>query len=79
MKKDKIISRLLTHPTDLTYKDVNSILCALGYSQIRSKGANRVYKKDNKAVSFHIPHRYETFQAYQVTKLIRDLRDDNAI
>ena len=68
--------KLLTHPKDLTYKDVDSFLCRLNYKLIKSKGTRMTYKKDKKKVRFHIPHRYETFQAYQVTKLIKDLGDD---
>jgi len=68
------LDRLLTHPTDLTYKEVHNFLCRLGYQLIKSKGTSVTYKKDSKKIRFHIPHRYETFQAYQVTKLIKELK-----
>ena len=76
MKRKKQLNKLLKHPTDLTYKDVDSILCRLGYKNIKCSGTNMTYQKGNKKLSFHIPHRYETFQAYQITKLLKDLKED---
>ena len=72
LTKEKLLSR----PKDLTYKEVSSFLCRLGYELNKSKGTLMTYRKGSKKVRFHIPHRYETFQAYQVTKLIKDLGDD---
>lgn len=70
---------LYEHPTDLTYKEIDSFLCRLGYRKIRQKGTCVTYQKDKKKIRFHIPHRYKTFQAYQITKLIKDLKDDGCI
>lgn len=70
------VGRLLTHPTDLTYKEVHSLLCRLNYKLVKAKGTSVTYQRGSKKIRFHIPHRYETFQAYQVTKLIKDLGDD---
>lgn len=76
MKAKKQIDKLLSHPTDLTYKDIDSLLCRLNYNLVKCKGTNMTYQKGAKKISFHVPHRYETFQAYQITKLIRDLGVD---
>lgn len=76
MKSNKLAEKLLTHPTDLTYKEINNLLCRFGYTLIKQKGANMTYQKGTKKISFHVPHRYETFQAYQITKLIKDLGED---
>ena len=75
LTKEKLLSR----PKDLTFKDVNSFLYRLGYELSRSKGTLMTYQKNSKKVRFHIPHRYETFQAYQVTQLIKDLGEELAI
>lgn len=68
-----IPQRLLSRPKDLTYKELHTILNQLGYILIRSKGTNMIYEKNRKILSFHIPHRYKTFQAYQITKIIHTL------
>ncbi len=68
--------KLLTRPKDLTFKDIDSFLCRLNYKLVKSKGTLKTYQRGEKKIRFHIPHRYETFQAYQVTKLIKDLGDD---
>ena len=68
--------RLLKRPKDITYKEVNSFLYRLGYELRRSKGTLMTYQKGSKKIRFHVPHRYETFQAYQITKLIKDLGED---
>ena len=67
---------LLEHPTDLTYKDIDSMLCRLNYRKIKQKATCVTYQKGSKKIRFHIPHRYKTFQAYQITRLIRDLESD---
>ena len=76
MKRRKQIEELLRHPTDLTYKEVDSILCYLGYRNVKCCGTNMTYQKGAKKISFHVPHRYDTFQAYQITKLIKDIGDE---
>lgn len=76
MKIQKQIHELLNHATDLTYKDIDSLLCRLGYVLVKCKGTSMAYQKGAKKISFHVPHRYDTFQAYQVTKLIKDIGDD---
>ena len=76
MKKTERIAKLFSHPKDLTYQQVDNLLKSLGHIKINSRGAKMVYEKRNKKLSFHIPHRYETFQAYQVTQLLKDLGED---
>ena len=76
MKRNKRKQKIKEHPKDLTFCQVENLLKSLGYRRLKSRGTKMVYERDNKKISFHIPHRYETFQAYQITRLLKDLGEE---
>lgn len=57
-RKDKLLKRLLTKPSDFTWFELKSLLLSLGFSIVQGSGSRvKFWHEDSKTIlSFHKPH-----------------------
>jgi len=76
-KKDKLIKRLLSRPSDFTFDETTALLGHLGYSISKAgkTGGSRVIFADDEGdyIRFHKPHPREILKQYQVDDIIKAL------
>ena len=81
-KKDKLISRLKSKPTDFTFAEAKSLLEIFGYtfSKVGKTSGSRVcFVKDNKVFRMHKPHPRKELLEYQVKELIEELKQEGVL
>ena len=83
-KKDKLIARLLSQPTDLTFNEAATLLGHFGYSILRTgkTSGSRVTFADsgkNDYIRLHKPHPKNILKEYQVDDIITALKERGLI
>jgi predicted RNA binding protein YcfA (HicA-like mRNA interferase family) len=81
-KKGKLIQRLKSKPKDFTFAEMVALLVALGFTKSnkgRTSGSRVEFYRGNITIAFHRPHPQNTFKAYQIMKIIRDLEKEGLI
>ncbi|HQA60831.1 MAG TPA: type II toxin-antitoxin system HicA family toxin [Tepidanaerobacteraceae bacterium] len=83
-KKDKLIQKLLSKPSDFNYDEAKSLLSKLGYKEdFRGKTSGSrvafVNSETGHIIRFHKPHPNNQLKYYQVEQLIEELRKQGAI
>ena len=76
-KKEKLIKRLKSKPTDFTYDDAESLLLSLGFAKFKAgkTGGSRVkFMYSSTALMLHKPHPRNVLEPYQVNKIIKFLK-----
>lgn len=76
-KKEKLVARLLSHPTDFTYDEARTLLCALGFAENnrgRTSGSRVCFFKGNDTILLHKPHPSGILKHYQIKQLIETLQ-----
>jgi len=76
-KKDKLIERLLSHPSDFTFDETATLLGHFGYSILHAgkSGGSRVTFTDDDGdyIRLHKPHPGNILKHYQVNDIITAL------
>ena len=76
-KKDKLIERLLSRPSDFTFDEATALLGHFGYSISRAgkTGGSRVTFADDEGdyIRLHKPHPRNILKQYQVDDMIKAL------
>ncbi|NLT48233.1 MAG: type II toxin-antitoxin system HicA family toxin [Clostridiales bacterium] len=83
-KKDKLILRLLSKPSDFDFDEARSLLTKLGYredSRGKTSGSRVAFINDETGhiIRFHRPHPQNQLKYYQIEQLIEELRKQGAI
>lgn len=83
-KKDKLIDRLLSRPSDFEYDEAKSLLEKFGYREDnrgRTSGSRVVFinNETKHIIRFHKPHPGNILKNYQIEQLIEDLRRQGVI
>ena len=79
-KKDKLIERLLSRPTDFTFNEASTLLGYFGYLILRAgkTSGSRVTFADrekNDYIRLHKPHPRNILKEYQVDDIITALKE----
>lgn len=82
-KKEKLIKRLLSVPTDFTFSETVTLLKLLGY-RLSNKGKTsgsrvRFISDKNADIMFHKPHPEKELKEYQVKHLIQRLTEEDLL
>ena len=78
-KRDKLLSRFLTRPTDFSFNELVSLLGHFGYHMIKGgkSGGSRVSFTDGKGdyLRIHKPHPRNVLKLYQIDDVIASLKE----
>ena len=78
-KKDKLIERLLSRPSDFTFDEVTALLGYFGYSISKAgkTAGSRVIFVDDEGnyIRLHKPHPRKILKQYQVDDIIKGLME----
>jgi len=82
-KKDKLLERLLTRPTDFTFSELTALLGHLGYvidNKGKTSGSKVRFKApDGIAIQVHKPHPGNILKPYQINQVIDTLTERGEI
>ena len=82
-KRQKILTRFLSNPTDFSWNELITLLSGFGFQQASSgkTGGSRVrFLNDNHPpIILHKPHPRPTLKRYQINIIIEFLRQENLI
>lgn len=78
-KKDKILKRLKSKPTDFTYNELRTLLNYLGFIESnkgKTSGSRVIFfsKALNEVIKLHKPHPNNIIKEYQIKQLITTLK-----
>lgn len=79
-KKDKLIARLLTKPTDFTYAELTRLLAGFGFKEETSgktSGSRVAFinSTTKQILRLHKPHPGNILKSYQISQLIDELKN----
>ena len=81
-KKEKLLLKLLSENTEITFDELKSLLLSLGF-RIENKGktsGSRVsFVRDGLVIILHRPHPQKELKKYQVKQVISQLREEKLI
>ena len=83
-QKQKLISRLKSHPSDFTFDEAESLLGYLGYHRLNTgkTSGSRVMCVNyscNARIRLHKPHPGNILRSYQIDQLIEHLDQEGLI
>jgi len=83
-RKEKLIQRLLSRPSDFTYLELTGLLNALGYKEIKkgkTAGSRRAFiSKDNgHIIRLHKPHPGNELRIYQIDYIIESFKKNELL
>ncbi len=82
-KIEKLVSKLLSNPTDLTWEELIKILNHFGYAELKkgkTGGSRRKYADESKhMISLHKPHPKNILKRYQINDIIASLKERGKI
>lgn len=77
MKKNKLVNKFLSKPTDLTWQELIKVLSILGYEEIqagKTSGSVCKFKNTyNHIIIIHKPHPDNIVKKYVIEKIIKTL------
>lgn len=78
-RKEKIIKRLKSKPTDFTYEEAKQVLNIFGFTEY-NKGKTSGSKvefinEDNQKIELHKPHPNNILKIYQIKKILTLLEE----
>ncbi|MDR0858922.1 MAG: type II toxin-antitoxin system HicA family toxin [Oscillospiraceae bacterium] len=74
-KKQKLLKRLQSSPSDFTFDEACTLLTALGFSLSQGKGSRVKFVLGTTIVAIHKPHPQKELKGYQITEIINKLRE----
>ncbi|MDO5562885.1 MAG: type II toxin-antitoxin system HicA family toxin [Synergistaceae bacterium] len=79
---DKLLDRLLAHPSDFTFDEARVLLEAYGYvfsNSGKTSGSRVKFYRGTKIFRMHKPHPRKILLEYQVKELIAELKEEGII
>jgi hypothetical protein len=78
-KKEKLVARLLSRPTDFTFQELSTLLRYFGFTEVGSgkTGGSRVAFVDDSGdyIRLHRPHPRNILKPYQVGDIVTALSE----
>jgi len=79
-KREKLIERFLSMPSDFTYDELVSLLKRFGYQEDnkgKTSGSKVSFERKGtpKSIVLHKPHRYSALKRYQLKQAIEQLKE----
>jgi HicA toxin of bacterial toxin-antitoxin, len=80
-KRDKLLKRLLSKPTDFTWEDLVTVMEGFDYELKTTGGSGRKFIDPNtRATAFlHEPHPGKILKAYQIRDIVSHLKQEKKI
>lgn len=78
-KKDKLLKRFLAKPikNDLTFDELEALLCVLGYKKIQGTGSRVKFfhQQKNNLINLHKPHPSNVLKVYLIRQMQEKLKE----
>ncbi len=79
-KKDKLVKRLLSCPSDFSYSELVTVLGYFGYEEVapgQTGGSGRKFirRSDQSVMMFHEPHPKSIMKSYVLKEVIKKLKE----
>ena len=81
-KKEKLIRRLKSRPSDFSYDEAVTLIVSLGFrvsNKGKTSGSKVMFIRGNKKITIHKPHPKNELKGYQLGALIKDLEMEGLI
>jgi predicted RNA binding protein YcfA (HicA-like mRNA interferase family) len=82
-KKEKLLKRLLSQPSDFTWQELTTLLKSLGFEEVKTGktgGSRRRFSNaENVIINLHKPHPSNILKKYQIKQIIEILSDEEII
>jgi predicted RNA binding protein YcfA (HicA-like mRNA interferase family) len=80
-KYKKAVARLLSRPTDFEWRELQSLMKALGYELKKTGGSGRkfIHPHTGATLFMHEPHPTRVLKAYQVKDAINFLKQEGHV
>ena len=82
-KKDKLIDRLLSIPTDFTWDELGVVLTSFGYQEMKTGktgGSRRKFvDADKNIITLHKPHPGKILKEYALKQVVEHLKEKGKI
>jgi hypothetical protein len=79
-KQDKLLKRLFTRPKDFTFDELKTLLCNMGYSELKlgkTSGSRVAFYSESteRVIRLHKPHPGNILKRYQIDEIIQVLEE----
>ncbi|HMF74295.1 MAG TPA: type II toxin-antitoxin system HicA family toxin [Bryobacteraceae bacterium] len=80
-KREKLLQRLLTKPTDFTWAELVAVMEGFGYELKKTGGSGRkfIHPKTAATAFLHEPHPGKILKAYQIRDILSHLKQEKKI
>ena len=80
-KQEKLLRRIASKPTDLTWSELVSLMTALGFEVEKASGSGRkfIHSQSHATLFIHEPHPSKVLKAYQVRDVLQLLKAEGFI
>ena len=82
-KKQKVLSRLLTQPSDFTWQELKTLMTHLGYKEYHAGSTSglrvRFIQENCSDIMLHKPHPLPILKKYQIKQIINCLEKEGLI
>jgi len=80
-KQEKLIEKLLNPQGNMTWQELATLLCGLGYQQVQGSGSRVKFDNGNPlaAISLHRPHPGNELKAYVKRQVAKHLKEEGMI
>ncbi len=80
-RKEKLVKKFLSRPTDFTYNDLIRLLRTMGYEEIQGSGSRVVFFNEDLKhnIKIHKPHPDNVLKRYQIDLIIQELKTKNIL
>lgn len=82
-KKEKLLKRLLSEPSDFTWQELTTLLNYLGFEEVKTGktggSRRRFVNAENIIINLHKPHPSNILKKYQIKQIIEILSEEEII
>lgn len=80
-RKEKLINRFVSRPTDFTFNELIRLLRGFGYKELQGSGSRLVFrnKEIGHNIKLHKPHPGNVLKRYQIDLIIQELKSKNQL
>ena len=81
-KKQKLIARLKSKPTDFTFEEIETLLMSIGFTKSnkgKTSGSRVKYQYENIPIDLHKPHPSSVLKPYAINDILNILESEGLI
>ncbi len=80
-KREKLLNKFISRPTDFTYNELIRLLRGLGYEELQGSGSRVIFCNEEikHNIKLHKPHLGNVLKRYQIDLIIQELKSKNLL